>query len=344
MESAHLATTIERSNALAEWLKSCSGLTLTSMQAMPGDASLRRYFRIITTNGSFVAMDAPPPRENCRPFVAIAKALRAIKLNAPEIIAADLEQGFLLLTDFGDLTYLKASKEANAQQIYQNALDALLVLQTCNQVEDHTVPIFTAEFMQQEWAWHKEWFLDKWLGLTLSLQQEQGLDQCMTTVIQAIAAQPQVFMHRDYHSANLMVLPDNGVGILDFQDAFIGPFTYDLVSILRDCYVSLPEKQVSAWALAYWQNWQQVNKVRAISDDIFIRWFDWMGIERHIKALFTFARKNVRDHQATYLQHVPRTLAHIINASGKYKELAPLHDYYQRIVLPQVELTLPCAP
>ena len=344
MESANELNLIERSEALAAWVKSCHAFQLASMQAMPGDASFRRYFRVTTTNGSFVAMDAPPPRENCRPFVAIANALRSMKLHAPEIIAADLDKGFLLLTDFGDATYLKTSREENANQLYYAALDALLVLQTCQQVDGFTIPAFTAEFMQQEWAWHKEWFLDKLLGLTLSLQQEQTLDNCMSAVIESAATQPQVFMHRDFHSANLMVLPKNQVGILDFQDAFIGPLTYDLASLLRDCYIDWPDAQVTAWALRYWKQWQEVNALQNVSDQAFLRWFDWMGIERHIKALFTFARKRVRDHQASYLQHIPRTLNYIIHISSRYPELAPLHDYYQQIVFPAFEKAVPCAP
>jgi aminoglycoside/choline kinase family phosphotransferase len=306
------------------------------MQAMAGDASFRRYFRITTPKGSYVAMDAPPPRENCRPFVAIANALRSMKLQTPDIIAADLDKGFLLLTDFGDDTYLKTSREDNANQLYHAALDALFVLQTCRQVEGVTIPPFTAEFMHQEWAWHKEWFLDKLLGQSLSLHQEQLLDQCMDAVIESAASQPQVFMHRDYHSANLMVLPNNQVGILDFQDAFIGPLTYDLVSLLRDCYIDWPDATVNAWALRYWKNWQQANALHDISDQTFLRWFDWMGVQRHLKALFTFARKRVRDHQPSYLQHVPRTLNYIINVSRRYPELTLLADYYEKLP--------PCAP
>ena len=344
MESTNELNAIERAHALTEWLKTRSGLAFDSLQAMPGDASFRRYFRVNTAHGSFVAMDAPPPRENCHPFVAIANALRMMKLQAPEIIAADVEQGFLLLTDFGDLTYLKACQADNVDQLYQVALDALLILQACSRVDELTIPLFTVEFMQQEWAWHKEWFLDKLLGLTLSLQQEKAMDQCMQAVIHTAAMQPQVFMHRDYHSANLMVLPNNQVGILDFQDAFVGPLTYDLVSMLRDCYIAWPDADVQQWALQYWRKWQQTQPGQQISEQTFLRWFDWMGIERHIKALFTFARKRVRDHQASYLKHVPRTLNYIIQVSGRYPELKALHDYYQQIVLPVVEKEMTCAP
>jgi aminoglycoside/choline kinase family phosphotransferase len=344
MESTSELNTEERAHALAEWLKTHPGLAFDSMQAMPGDASFRRYFRVQTATGSFVAMDAPPPRENCRPFVAIASALRTMKLQAPEIIAADIERGFLLLTDFGDDTYLKACQAENVDQLYQTALDALLILQACRRVDEITIPPFTAEFMQQEWAWHKEWFLDKLLGLTLSLQQEQVLDQCMQIIIHSASTQPQVFMHRDFHSANLMVLPDERVGILDFQDAFMGPLTYDLVSLLRDCYIDWPDADVEQWALQYWRKWQQMQQEHHISEQTFLRWFDWMGIERHIKALFTFARKRVRDHQASYLKHIPRTLNYIIQVSGRYPELKELHDYYQQIVLPTVEKNIPCAP
>lgn len=311
--------------------------------AMPGDASLRHYYRITTPSGSFVAMDAPPP-ENCIPFTAVSRALRKLGLQTPAILAADLEQGFLLLTDFGDTTYLRALREQpdRADDLYQRALSALAVMQGCREVTNHELKPFGREWMEREWAWHQEWFVEKWLGL--SLAHSSALTACYEQLILSAEAQPQVFMHRDYHSANLMVLPD-GVGILDFQDAFIGPLTYDPASLLRDCYIDWPSEQVEMWLQTYARRLRQQGLLSAVSDTEFQRWFDWMGVQRHIKALMTFSRKFVRDREPRYLQFVPRTLNYIIQVSKQYPELGALADFYANQALPATkEAKTVCVP
>lgn len=321
----------EREHLLKTWLHSVCGLTNTNIMPMVGDASMRRYFRVITPKHTFVAMDAPPPQENCRPFVAIANALRAMQLNTPRIYHADVEQGFLLISDFGDATYLQSLNANNADTLYQRALDALAILQTCKHVPGHAVPPFTGDFMWKEWAWHKEWFLEKLLGLSYS-DREAELDACYALLVAAAVNQPQVFMHRDFHAGNLMVIPD-AVGILDFQDAFIGPVTYDVASLLRDCYIDWPEAKVQQWVLYYFQQLQY----RDISPQQFLIWFDYMGIQRHLKALLTFGRKHVRDNQSRYLHFVPRTLQYLVSVTKRYPELKSLHDYLQSTVQPTFE-------
>lgn len=325
MESAEGLKVDVRRQDLEQWLKSMLGLLEIQLQPMQGDASFRRYFRV----ESYVAMDAPPPRENCVPFVAIAKALREMGLQTPDIIHADIQRGFLLLTDFGNQTYLKALAEGNADMLYQRALEALVIMQGCKHVSGHALSPFTADFMWQEWAWHQEWFLQKYLGLDVA-KDTQALGQCYELLVKSATNQPQVFMHRDYHSANLMVLPGD-VGILDFQDAFIGPVTYDLVSLLRDCYIDWPAQQVEKWALVYFALLRDNGMLQDVSEVEFLRWFDFMGLQRHLKALMTFARKHVRDQQSEYLAFMPRTLNYIVTVSGRYKELAPLHDYYLKV-------------
>ena len=342
MESANELNVTDRTRLLEQWLQTVLNGQPIAIKALPGDASFRRYFRITAGADSFIAMDAAPPQENCRPFVAIAQALRNINLSAPEIIAANVEMGFLLLTDFGDQTYLKALTSQNADQCYVRALSALAVLQSCKEVEGLTVPPFTFVFMQQEWAWHKEWFLEKLLNLNFTAE-EAALDQCFNVIATSAVNQPQVFMHRDYHSANLMLLPNNEVGILDFQDAFMGPVTYDLVSLLRDCYIDWPAEQVEAWAFSYLQKLQAQNLLTDVDKQTFLRWFDLMGLERHLKALFTFARKHVRDQQPQYLKHIPRTLNYIITVSQSYPALAPLHQFMRDKVQPEIEKVLTCA-
>ncbi len=326
----------ERLTELEQWLRAKCALQVDALQPMHGDASFRRYFRIHAHGNSFVVMDAPPPQENCRSYVAVANALRSIGLKTPEIIHADLAQGFLVVTDFGDATYLKTLNTDNADRLYQRALRALALLQGCRSVAGHIVPVFTADFMWKEWAWHKEWVLEKMLGLAPPVA-EDDLDQCYQFIVRSAVEQPQVFMHRDYHSANLMVLEEDSVGILDFQDAFIGPVTYDLVSLLRDCYIDWPRERVQDWVVSYFRQLCHLGTLQGISEQDFLRWFDLMGVQRHLKALLTFSRKHVRDHQSHYLKYVPRTLEYILSVSQYYRELDILHDYLRVTVQPAFE-------
>jgi aminoglycoside/choline kinase family phosphotransferase len=322
---------IERQQEMEQWLRSACHLPSVSLQFMAGDASFRRYFRLADGDKTMVVMDAPPPVENCRPYIAIASALRQTGLNAPEVIHADVTRGFLLMTDFGDATYLKTLTAANADKLYGAALNALSILQGCRSVENHKIPPFTADFMLNEWMLHKEWVWHKLLGLS-SPFAEKELDACYALLVESAVNQPQVFMHRDYHAGNLMVLPEGGVGILDFQDAFIGPVTYDLASLLRDCYVEWPREQVEHWALSYRQRLNLQTDAQA-----FLRWFDLMGMQRHLKALMTFARKHVRDQQPRYLLYIPRTLNYLLQVSHRYPEFERLHDYLRVTIKPAFE-------
>lgn len=330
MESA-----LRRKEALTAWVAQnvapdCAILPLKH------DASFRRYFRVEADGRSYLVMDAPPPLESTHSFICISRALRAAAIDAPEIIKADTEQGFLLITDFGDITYLNALNSDNADRLYQLALSTLSMMSEIRAVPDYTLPMFTAEFMQKEWVWHKEWFAEKWLGL--STDKFANLDQCYQQLINEIDQQPKLFMHRDYHSGNLMVMP-HGVGVLDFQDAFIGPVTYDLASLLRDCYIDWPASRIQQWVNFYWELLRDKNLIADTSLTTFTRWFDWMSVQRHLKALMTFARKHVRDHQPQYLQHIPRTLRYLQQVTSAYPELAPLHVYVQSVdSSPQLQL------
>lgn len=314
---------------LLDWLLSTCGLRSVSVLPMLGDASTRRYFRVLTPDQSYVAMDAPPPQSNCAAFVAVADALRKKGISVPEIYFSDLESGYLLLSDFGDSTYLQSLNDENADQLYGCALETLASMQALRDVPQRPLPPFTSEFMRKEWAWFKEWYLGKLLKMG-KIDNEAQLDACYEWIIKSAAAQPQVFMHRDFHSANLMVLPDNGVGVLDFQDAFLGPVTYDLVSLLRDCYIAWPDERVASWVNAY----RLILKAQGsldVEQEKFMRWFDLMGVQRHLKALYTFASKQMRDGQPRYLAHIPRTLFYLLNATEKYPELAPLNDLLQTV-------------
>jgi aminoglycoside/choline kinase family phosphotransferase len=321
----------QRQQALEHWLQ--SQVSAFQLTMMAGDASFRRYFRVKLADGTYVAMDAPPPRENCHHFVAIAHALKTQNLCVPEIIASDLAQGFLLLSDLGNEPYLKTLNSANAENLYSNALDALSVLQSCRDVQGWQLPHFTADFMFQEMQVFKEWFLLKHLNLKLSAATEKMLADFFHFLADTAASQPQVFMHRDYQSANLMVLPEQQTGILDFQDAFIGPVTYDLVSLLRDCYIAWPEELVTQLALQY-KN--KVPALKPIRQEEFLRWFDVMGMHRHLKALLTFSRKFHRDNDANYLQHIPRTLNYVKAIAPLYAESQAFNVFLNETILPEL--------
>lgn len=332
MESAQELEMIikdKRKKALEHWLNTECRIPSFVLQPMMGDASMRRYFRLTVQDQSYVVMDAPPPQENVRPFIAVAAALRQLAVQTPEIMHADKEQGFLLLTDFGDATYLKTLVPDNADELYARALKTLAIIQSCKA----EVPPFTADFMHKEWTWHKEWVLEKWLGLSMPSAE---VDACYECIVESAINQPQVFMHRDYHSANLMVLTNGNVGVLDFQDAFIGPITYDVVSLLRDCYIDWPQERVQHWALTYLRLLNEHNVLTQIDDETFLRWFDLMGMQRQLKALLTFARKHVRDQQSHYLNYVPRTLSYLLTVMPKYPELNALYIYLNEIVQPAI--------
>jgi aminoglycoside/choline kinase family phosphotransferase len=324
-----------REQQLKSWLKESCQLPSSELEPLIADASFRRYFRVNEGNQSFVAMDAPPAKEPSTPqFVAITDALRARDLQTPEVIAKDLQQGFLLLTDFGNRLYLKELQTRNAKALYEVALSALSVLQACREVKDYSLPSFTAEFMHKELLLFKEWFLLGYLKLSLTAQQDNMLEDFFYCLAESAALQPQVFMHRDYHSANLLVLPESQVGILDFQDAFMGPVTYDLVSLLRDCYIAWPENFVRRMALRYKG---LLPELKSVTKEEFMRWFDIMGMQRHLKSLLTFSRKFLRDENPNYLQHMPRTLKYITAAAPLYPESRAFNLFLLATILPAFE-------
>ena len=325
---------MNRIDRLHHWLIKTEGLAVLALTPLAGDASFRRYFRLQTPSGSYIVMDAPPPQESCQAFVAIDQQLRAAHLPAPIIYAADVTQGFMLLSDFGDTTLLKALNEQNATALYTAALQLLAKLQA---LPTDQLPNFDLSWLEKEWQWHQEWFLQKYLGIdSTPAVVQRAYEKISATVL----GQPQVFMHRDYHSANLMVRADHTLGLLDFQDAFCGPLTYDLASLLRDCYIDWPPHQVLEWARCYFNLLQAEPHFSHLTWPDFQQWFDYTSLQRHLKALLTFARKAVRDHDANYLQHIPRTLRYIINISANYPQLTHLHAFYANTVSEQVKKRL----
>jgi aminoglycoside/choline kinase family phosphotransferase len=326
-----------RQQALIKWIE--AQLPISSIEPMAGDASFRRYFRMQSGQQSFVAMDAPPPGENCAPFVAIAGALASQGVSVPLVHASDLVNGFLLLTDCGATTLLQHLNADNAEKWYQIALDALSELQSCS-VDSYPIPLFSPAFIVQELALFKHWFLQMHLQLSLTTAQETDLDDFFNVLASSANDQPQVLMHRDYHAANLMVLPNDSIAILDFQDAFIGPVTYDLVSLLRDCYVAWPAELVTRLARYYKA---KLFILQDTSDELFLKWFDLMGLQRHLKALLTFSRKHHRDKNSHYLQYIPRTLQYLSSVSQQHPECQAFYTLLQTSILPAANKVASCA-
>ncbi|MBI5461213.1 MAG: phosphotransferase, partial [Gammaproteobacteria bacterium] len=297
------------------------------------DASFRRYFRATTADASYIVMDAPPDKEDMGPFLKVDAMLLDIGLNVPRVLAADIERGFYLLSDLGDEHYLHALTAETVQRLYGDALGALLVIQAQGP-QAGELPAYDRPLLLREMDLFRDWLVGRHLNMTLDAEQTDMLGRCVDLLARSALEQPQVCVHRDYHSRNLMVTPQNTPGILDFQDAVIGPVTYDLVSLLRDCYIDWPRAQVEDWALGYCELALQSGVLRPEQADErqFLHWFDWMGVQRHLKAAGIFARLYRRDGKPGYLGDIPRTLGYVVDVASRYPQLAGLDALAQDVI------------
>ncbi len=320
---------------MEKWLTADCGLSDFSLQPASEDASFRRYFRLTDADGGTrIVMDAPPEKEDCAPFVDVARRLRDAGVHAPEVLAQDLEQGFLLLEDLGSQDYLGALNQDSVERLYGDALGALMSMQAC--IDPAGLPDYDRELLLAEMSLFRDWLLGTHLALELDSGEEQMLTRTFDVLADTALEQPRVFVHRDYHSRNLMTGLAHAPGVLDFQDAVRGPVTYDAVSLLRDCYVSWPQQQVDEWAWGFFQLAVQSGVMREEQEKDFLRWFDLMGAQRHLKAAGIFARLNHRDGKPGYLDDIPRTLGYIVQVAQRQQELAPLADFISRRVLPRL--------
>ena len=319
----------EREQLLREWLEEVLPTPIRRMAPASSDASFRRYFRVWYDDQTRIVMDAPPDKEDCRPFVAIAQAMRGLGLNTPEVLAGDLDQGLLLLTDFGSRQYLPELNERSVPDLYGDALAALARLQIGGDPASALLPPYDAALLHREMELFREWFLGKLLGLALTTGEHQVLDQAFALLAANALEQPRVWVHRDYHSRNLMVTDPDNPGVLDFQDAVVGALTYDLVSLLRDCYIAWPRAQVEHWALDYRLRLRALGFGGLEDAEQFLRDFDLMGVQRHLKAIGIFARLNLRDGKPGYLRDIPRTLGYVLDVAARYPELAELRRFLQ---------------
>lgn len=313
-----------RLSQLKEWLASAPTKVLPeSIRPASSDASFRRYFRVDASDGAtYIAMDAPPPNEDVRPFIHVAEVFGQTGVSVPKVLAQDVERGFLLLSDLGTTTYLHQLNQDSAHKLYIDAIDALVLIQA--QSKPEVLPEYDRALLHRELMLFPDWYVNKHLGVTLSDSQSEALNKIFETLLANNLAQPQVYVHRDYHSRNLMILPKGNPGILDFQDAVYGPITYDLVSLLRDAYIQWDEEMVLDWAIRYWERAKRAGLPVNPDIDAFYRDFEFMGLQRHLKVLGIFARLYHRDGKDGYLKDMPLVMEYTRKAAGRYKALSPL--------------------
>ncbi|MBI5447915.1 MAG: phosphotransferase [Gammaproteobacteria bacterium] len=323
----------QRTLLLQNWLNTLLQAPFT-LTPLAGDASFRRYFRVHQNEQTWVAMDAPPPLENIVPFITIATLLQKNQIHAPRILHYHLEQGFILLSDLGDQLFLSILNEQTVEHLYGHAFTTLHRLWHC---EWDNLPLFDEGMILRELSLFVEWFLIKHLGLTLPSSTQHLLQKTFRQLIQSAKEQPQVFAHRDFHSRNLLWIdPPQTVGVIDFQDAVRGPLTYDLISLVRDCYLAWPTPQVDRWILQFQQEALARGHLHETSTERFLRWADWMGIQRHCKAIGIFSRLKHRDNKTQYLQDIPRTLRYICEVSRRHPELTDFVTWLEDTVLEKV--------
>ncbi|MDJ0955477.1 MAG: phosphotransferase [Arenicellales bacterium] len=316
----------KRLNALTKWINSRFNTFEPILSPASVDASFRRYFRVEVNNRSYIVMDAPPELEDIEPFIKAAQRFLEIGLNVPEIIAVDRNQGFVLLTDLGTTTYLDCLDKDNADRLYGDALDALVVLQTGTFTDPNYFPAYDRSLLMGEMALFPQWYVQRHINQSLDSKQQTVVEDTFDLLCDSALEQPKVWVHRDYHSRNLMPTKHNNPGILDFQDAVTGPITYDLVSLLRDCYIKWPQQRVYEWALGYQTLATQSGLPLNINEEQFIKWFDYMGVQRHIKVLGIFARLYYRDGKSNYLNDLPMVWEYLVTVCQTYQDLHPFRE------------------
>lgn len=317
-----------RLDPLRNWLKALQPkwqLDLDTLAPASADASFRRYFRIESKNpdfGTLIVMDAPPQHEPLDAFIQVDFLMLAAGLNVPKILEQNAADGFLLLNDLGNETYLMALNEHSANALYQDATDALMKMQLASKPD--VLPNYDRALLQRELDLFPEWYLHKHLGIELNTQQQAQLKQSFELIIENNLAQAKVYVHRDYHSRNLMVTSVNNPGVLDFQDAVYGPITYDAASLWRDAYIAWPEERVIDWVVKFWEQGRKAGLPMPEDFGHFYRDFEWMGLQRHLKVLGIFARLFHRDGKNGYLKDIPLVLEYAIATANRYIELKPL--------------------
>jgi len=313
---------MQRLQQLTEWLRRQFPGQTFNLAPASADASFRRYFRATFPAGETrIIMDAPPQHEDCKPFLHIAKLFEDAGTHVPHVYAQDLAEGFLLLSDLGNTTYQQALNQDNARELYAAATDALLLIQLASR--EHELPPYDEALLRRELNLFPKWYVAKHLGVTLSARQQEALAKVFRRILDNNLAQPRVYVHRDYHSRNLMFTEPNP-GILDFQDAVYGPITYDLASLFKDAYIKWDEERIMDWLIRYWEKARRAGLPVHGDFGEFYRDYEWMGVQRHIKVLGIFARLYHRDGKEGYLKDMPLVMDYLRRACERYIDLKPL--------------------
>jgi hypothetical protein len=322
---------------LQGWLARDLGVCPVRIERASSDASFRRYFRVVCDKRTLIAMDAPPPTEDVRPYLHVTALLEPLGIHVPHVYEADASLGFVLLEDLGNTQYLaRLGAGGDPGQLYGDALRALADIQLRGAAAAAELPPYDRAALARELALMPEWFLDRHLALELTAAEREMIVAAFEFLIAEALSQPEVFVHRDYHSRNLMVVGERNPGVIDFQDALRGPIGYDLVSLLKDCYISWPRERVLEWVAGYRSLLQSRGGPAGSSPAQFVRWFDLIGVQRHIKVLGIFARLWYRDGKPGYLRDLPLTLDYVRESSRLYPELAALSEFLERRVVAEL--------
>lgn len=318
---------------LKRWIALALGNTDFEIQPLKGDASFRTYSRVLTKDKSYIAMLAPVDFEDTHPFVTIARIWQKHGIEVPTIYGWEPSRGFVLLSDFGDTLLSSRLTIETVDSYYFNAMQILLSLQN---IQDESLPLFNHQMIRVELSYFEEWFLEKLLGLNIEPQKAM-LEKIFDELILCCVQQDQVTTHRDYHSRNIMIQENGRLGIIDFQDAVRGPITYDLVSLLKDCYVNWPSEKIMAWVNIYYQHLQAQGKIKSLSQAEFYRWFHFVGLQRHLKVLGIFSRLKIRDNKPHYILDMPRIINYVLQVTSSYAIFADFHQWLCDIVVPPLE-------
>jgi len=324
---------------IEDWLSRELRLGAWRIEPASSDASFRRYFRVFGERATWIVMDAPPPHEDVRPYLEVTRLLESLGVHVPHVHEVDSGRGLLLLEDLGTTLYLeRLSAGADPEPLYADALAALERIQVRGVAASRALPPYDHAVLARELALMPEWFLARHLGLAADDAVRELLESSCAFLIGEALAQPQVFVHRDYHSRNLMVVPGRNPGIIDFQDALRGPVGYDLVSLLKDCYIAWPRARVVGWVSGYRTRLAAAGGAAGASEAEFLRWFDLIGVQRHIKVLGIFCRLWYRDGKSGYLADLPRVLAYVRETCAHYAELGALGRFLEERVVPALPL------
>lgn len=331
-----------RLKALSDWARTSIGVASQAdveLRPASDDASFRRYFRAVVGEQTYIFVDAPPDREDSEPFVRIAALLRALDVNVPRVLQYDLAAGFMMLTDLGDRHYydaLATGEEVDA--LYDSAIDTIVKMQVGQLGSSPTanLPPYDDALLRSEMSLFTDWFVSQQLQLKFSRPDARMLEDVFDRLADNALMQPQVLVHRDYHCRNLMVLNDKSPGVIDFQDAVVGPVTYDLVSLLKDCYHRFTDAQVEQWSGSFRLDAIEKGIIDDIDPATFTTWFDLMGMQRHLKCAGIFSRLHLRDNKPRYLADIPLVVDYLVEAAARYPEFSNLGDWLQRMIVPRV--------